>query len=99
MTVNHRVWPEYNIDLALIEGTEIETLCGERFVPTVTVGTSGGAHVPGAPICEDCETAAEISRALKQLRRQQEALQTQIDGFNHAYQLLRQAHTLEEIDA
>lgn len=55
MTRNHIVKAGYNLDLAMIEGTPIEVWCGLRFVPTVTVGTSGRADIPGAPDCERCK--------------------------------------------
>lgn len=68
MTLNHVIRREDDIQLAIIEGTEVEGLCGHRFVPTVTVGTSGGAHVPGAPMCSACETIDELLNDALNLR-------------------------------
>ena len=88
MITNHRIWPEYDIDLAMIEGTQIGAVCGLRFVPSVTVGTSGGAHVPGAAMCERCETIATIKEQFNRIADERDRLQRQLDGLNAAYRLM-----------
>lgn len=88
MTFNHHIWPEYDIDLAMIEGTEIEAICGQRFVPTVTVGTSGRAHVPGAAMCEMCEEIKRLRREFGALERLRDQFQQQMDALNEEYRTL-----------
>lgn len=89
MTTNHVVKPSHDLQLAMIEGTEIETLCGERFVPTVTVGTGGGSHVPGAPMCERCHVADDITERWNILRVEVEQLQAEMEALNMEYRLHR----------
>ena len=73
MILNHIV-RSGDIDLAMIEGTRIEVWCGLRFVPTVTVGTSGRAHVPGAPDCERCKTIVDTWREWIRLKDEKNRL-------------------------
>lgn len=88
VVLNHIIWPEYDIQLAMIEGTQIGAVCGLRFVPSVTVGTSGGAHVPGAAMCERCETIATIKEQSNRIADERDRLQRQLDDLNAAYRLI-----------
>lgn len=67
MTVNHMIKPVHDIQLAMIEGTDVEALCGHRFTPSVVVGTGGKADVPGARICERCDIIAELWEEMNEL--------------------------------
>lgn len=73
-TLNHRIRDEYDIELAMIEGTDIEALCGVRFIPSVTVGTSGQAYEPAAGICEICQEIFVVDAIREKLRREQDRI-------------------------
>lgn len=87
MITNHIVKPSNDLQLAMIEGSEIEALCGDRFVPTVTVDTGGGAHVPGVPVCERCQVANGITERWNILRVEVERLQAEMEALNMEYRL------------
>lgn len=89
MSINHHIWPTFDINLAMIEGTEIEAICGQRFVPTVTVGTSGAAHVPGAAMCDMCEEIKRIRKEFAALEAARNSLQRQMDAIEEEYRSLR----------
>lgn len=52
-TINHLV-RSGDLQIAMIEGTQILSWCGLRYVPEVWVGTSGSAASPDAPTCARC---------------------------------------------
>lgn len=89
MTTNHIIHDRYDIQLAMIEGTEIEALCTDRFIPEVEGGTGGGAHVPGAPLCERCQLARDITERWNILRIEVERLQAQMEALSMEYRLHR----------
>lgn len=68
MIVNHIIRSGHDLQLAMIEGTEVLTRCGIWFIPTVTVGTSGRADIPGNPQCADCDRALELLRQWSRLK-------------------------------
>jgi len=68
------------IDIGVIQGKEMLALCGERFVPSVRVGSSGRADEPEWPICDRCKSLVELkdeyhrareerNRAVREMRR------------------------------
>ncbi|PRA83505.1 hypothetical protein CQ045_03795 [Microbacterium sp. MYb66] len=74
VTVNHMVKAGFDLNLAMIEGTPIEAWCGERFTPSVTVGTSGRADVPGAPHCDRCQEVVDNWRKFIRLKDEKNRL-------------------------
>lgn len=72
-TTNHRV-KSGDLQLAMIEGTPIKTFCGDIFVPTVQVGTSGRADLPGAPNCDRCDEAIEVCRQWSRVKEEKNRL-------------------------
>lgn len=88
---NHKVKPGMNLDIAIIEGTKIEAFCGMQFVPTVTVGTSGRADVPGAPDCEACQELYHITVKWNRLRHERNRINRELYSIEKEYRRLRQA--------
>ncbi|MDQ1130676.1 hypothetical protein [Microbacterium sp. SORGH_AS_0888] len=72
-TVNHRIRPGYDVTLAMIEGTEVRSLCAISFVPTVQVGTSGLATDPTAPDCPECQDLYDITREAWEAKKRRNA--------------------------
>lgn len=89
MTINHLIKPECDLNLAMIEGTPVEGLCGVTFTPSVQMGTSGRADVPTAPICDHCETAKDISEKWSRLADERELIQHEMDALNAEHRVLR----------
>ncbi len=92
--VNHTIRPSFNIQIAVIEGTPVIAFCGKTFVPTVTVGTSGRATVPGAPNCPDCETAIDMSERFTQLRDEKNRITREMRALQREHKKL--IHTSRE---
>lgn len=78
----------YDIELAMIEGTEIVAECGATFVPSVTVGTSGRADVPGAPLCDVCDELKALLDERRKLRIWRDWLERQIYAGDEEYRRL-----------
>lgn len=88
---NHKVKPGMNLDIAIIEGTKIEVFCGMQFVPSVTVGTSGRADVPGAPDCEACQELYDITVKWNRLRRERNRINRELYSLEKEHVRLREA--------
>ena len=88
---NHKVIPGADLAIAIIEGTKIEVFCGLQFVPTVTVGTSGRADVPGAPDCEACQELYDITVEWNRLRHERNRINRELYSREKEYRRLRQA--------
>ncbi|MDZ8275674.1 hypothetical protein R2Q81_06875 [Microbacterium aquimaris] len=56
------------IDVGIITGALQRALCGEEFVPKVTVGSSGRADVRGARSCPNCEAIIDKWKQMKKLK-------------------------------
>lgn len=92
----------YDIELAMIEGTEIVAECGATFVPSVTVGTSGRADVPGAPLCDVCDELKALLDERRKLRIWRDWLERQINAGDEEYRRLSarsRERALEDISA
>lgn len=82
---NHKVMPGTDLDIAIIEGTTIEAFCGMQFVPTVTVGTSGRADVPGAPDCEACLKLYDLTVQWNRLRHERNRINRELYALEKEY--------------
>lgn len=87
---NHTVKPGTNLDIAIIEGTKVEVFCGLQFVPTVTVGTSGRADIPGAPDCEACRELFDITLKWNRLRRKRNRINRELYSLEKEHNRLRE---------
>ena len=63
--LNH-VTPD--LDLALIEGSEVTALCGVRFLPTLRVGSGGRADEPAFTMCPECLRVDELLAEIRAIR-------------------------------
>ena len=98
MLVNHCVPRSQNLQLAMIEGTEITTLCRDRFVPTVIVGTSGQPHQPGAPLCERCEELLDIQQRWSRLKDERDRIDEEMAEYVARWRAVRNGAT-ETVEA
>lgn len=90
MTVrNHRIPPEFDVQLAMIEGTPVTAYCGISFTPHVQVGTSGRATAPGAPTCERCLTAEDLHERWSRLADQRDDIEHEMDMLNAQHRALQ----------
>lgn len=89
MVTNHKVKPEYDIDLAVIEGAPIEAFCGVVFVPTVIVGTSGRATDPNAPDCDACEKLYTVTIEWNERRHEKNRLLREMRALEKEHRALR----------
>lgn len=71
--INHIV-RNGNLQIAMIQGTQIRSWCGLRYVPEVWVGTSGSAAKPEAPTCERCLDVVAEWKEFIRLKDEQERL-------------------------
>lgn len=88
---NHTIRPEYNVQLAMIKGTEIVAFCGRRMIPTVQVGTSGRADRPGAPQCEACVEGERICFEWSRLKDEKNRLAREMRAMEKAFRALQNA--------
>lgn len=89
MTINHVVMPGVDLQLAMIEGHEVEAFCGVQFVPTVQVGTSGSAAAPGAPRCSRCDDLHDIALNWVRVKDERNRLNRELYALNREYKKLR----------
>jgi hypothetical protein len=90
MLINHWVRKQ-NLPLAMIEGTEIKTMCGETFVPEVIVGTSGKAHQPGAPLCSRCEGLFDIAKRWSRLKDERDRIEREMAELDAQWRKARRS--------
>ncbi|GGH44990.1 hypothetical protein [Microbacterium album] len=83
--MNHHVMPAFDITLAMIEGTKVQTYCGRSFVPTVQVGTSGRPDLPGAPDCRKCTELRELTVKWNRLRLEKNRLMREMRAVEKQY--------------
>lgn len=87
--INHVVIPGVDLQIAMIEGSEVTAFCGVRFVPTVQVGTSGSAAAPGAPWCSSCDDLHDIALRWSRLKDERNRLNRELYALNREYRRLR----------
>ena len=80
-TINHLVQNRPDLQLAMIEGTQVTAWCGIRFVPEVQVGTSGSAHAPGAPECDRCRDVVDTWREWIRLKDEKNRLVREMNAL------------------
>lgn len=83
--INHTIRPAFDIELAIIEGSEVVGFCGHRFVPTVIVGTSGRADDPSAPHCQNCRDAIDICERWSRLTDEQARITAEMEQLEQAH--------------
>nr|WP_231370909.1 DUF3039 domain-containing protein [Microbacterium sp. 11MF] len=93
--MNHYA-PRRAIDTALISGETIRALCGERFVPSLRVGSGGKADAPGAVICAECEGLHDLMGDLKDLRDERDILNRRISDAERLLADARRGKRLEK---
>ncbi|MGF3057107.1 hypothetical protein [Microbacterium sp. YY-01] len=96
MTLNHLIPPDSQLQLALIEGTEVEALCGHRFTPTLTVGSSGRADVPGAAWCDACDQTAELRKKYELLAELRTNLRENMNAIEERISLIQIEKSLQK---
>lgn len=89
MSVNHKIKPEYDLTLAVLEGITVEAFCGDTFVPTVIPGTSGRFTDPIGRDCEACEESFNITVEWNRLRREKNRLVREMRAVEKAYRTAR----------
>lgn len=90
--INHKIRPEYDVTLAMIEHTEVAAFCGEKMIPSVVPGTSGSAAVPGAPACETCEELLGISWQWSRLKEEKNRLLREMRALEKAHRSVFREH-------
>lgn len=80
-TINHLIHRQGDLQLAMIEGTQVTAWCGIRFVPEVQVGTSGSAHAPGAPECDRCRDVVDTWREWIRLKDEKNRLVREMNAL------------------
>lgn len=90
MLVNHYVTRSQDLQLAMIEGTQVTTMCRDRFVPAVVVGTGGKAHQPGAALCARCEELSDIQQQWSRLKDERDRIDAEMAEYVARWHAIRQ---------
>lgn len=74
---NHMV-PQKDLDTAVILGGAVTAKCGERFEPSLRVGSGGRTDELGWDTCPDCQDIADLEERWRKLRDDRDRLEREM---------------------
>lgn len=82
---NHIVMSKADLDIALITGEKIWTLCDKFIKPTLRVGSGGLADRPGWSKCPRCRRVADLLRERAALRNEINRMRREMYSIEKEY--------------